>query len=164
MVLQSFAQEWVSWLWSWDGTTPGTKEDDYGVKTATGVKVPIDTWVASLMMNSHFAMNFLNELSKQVPKGVYEGQYSSAVNFRYVSKPDRIAPGLWDVSLLSERIIFDEYNKKQLKPIPFNKTLRIRAVPIVHSPLKENANALEKTLYAMKAKGLEIETILDYNP
>ena len=163
-VIQDFAQKWVSLTWSWDGFSPGTKHKDPGVKAANGSPVPMTAWAASYMMNSDFAVGFLNELSEKIPQGVFNGQYSATVNFRYVSAPRQIKPGIWDVDLISERIIFDEYNRQQLKPIPFNKTLRLSAVPIAYSPLKDNANALTKTLYSMKAQGLEIQTLLDYKP
>ncbi len=162
VVIKNFAMEWTSLMWSWHGKNPGTQNKDVGVKTTTGATVPINSWAASLMMNPNYAELFLDQLSKITPKGVYSGQISGAVKIRYVSPPRLVKPGIWDVDLISERIIFDKHNNQQLKPVPFNKTLRIRAITISHSPLKENANPLEKTLYSMSAAGLEIETVLDY--
>lgn len=164
IVIQTFASDWVSQLWSWDGKVPGTKEDDIGVKTQNGNKVPVNSWVASLAVAPQLAVGFLNELSKTIPNGVYQGQYTAAIDFRYISNPREVAPGIWDINILSDRIVFDKFNKRQLKPKPFNKTLRIRAVPIAEPALKENANVLEQTLYQMKAKGLQIISILDYKP
>ena len=174
IIIQDFAQKWVSLWWTWGGTYPGRKEKDgsasadIGVSVDNGQKVPVNAWAASLMMNPQNASSFLKELSepknKNIPNGYFNGHFSTTVKVRYVSVPRQVKPGIWDVDLISERLIFDKRNRKQLKPIPFNKTLRIRAVTIAHSPLKENSNALERALYAMNASGLELETMFDYKP
>jgi len=177
LVIQDFTQQFVSLLWTWDGKNPSKKpmskkEDqknlDPGIKAENGQKVPISGWAASLMMNPKLANNFLNELSSpqslHIPKGYFSGNFNTTVKVRYVSIPRQLIPGIWEVDVVSDRLIFNKRKNRQLKPIPFNRTLRIKAITISHSPLKEDANPLDRALYAINAKGLEVETILDFKP
>jgi len=173
-VVQNFAQQATSLFWTWDGTYPGRVDergkpvDDKGMKAENGYLVPVNAWAASLMIKPTLATSLLNELSdpqnKKIPPGYFKGNFTTTLKIRYISEPVEVKTGIWDVSLVSDRLVFDRHNNQQMKPIGFNKTLRIRAIPIVHSPLKENADGLDKALYAMNANGLEIIGMFDYKP
>ncbi|MCU0533975.1 MAG: hypothetical protein MUD14_08770 [Hydrococcus sp. Prado102] len=163
-LIKKFTQQWVSLMFSWDGKIPGTDRADPGVKTPNGKKVPINSWGASLMMEPEFAQHFLDELATLVPESVFTGKLKSSVIVRYQSEPKQINKTTWEINLISDRILFDKFSNAQKAVIPFNKTFTIKAVAIPNSPLKENANTLDKTVYKMRTGGLEIVSIVDYEP
>ena len=164
IVIKNFVKQWVTLMYGWSGVVPGTEKQDRGVQTTSGGVVPVNSWLASLMMEPSFADGFLNELSEIVKnQGVMDGWLASTVKFRYISEPRQIAPGLWEVDLIADQILFDNRHNRQRPSISYNKTFRILAIPIPTSPLGEDANVLEKTLFKMQASGLEIQVIDNFN-
>ncbi len=164
-LITEFTKQWLSLMFSWDGTQPGTEQPDPGVKTTKGKRVPINSWAASLMMSTRFREDFLNELSALVPDAIFSRQsrLKSAVMVRYDSPPRQLNPTTWQIDLIADWILFDEAARTQKKAVPFNKTFTVKAVSIPISPLEQNANTLEKTIFKMRSSGLEIVSIVDYN-
>jgi hypothetical protein len=163
-LIKEFTKQWVSLMFSWNSKLPGSDQPDPGVKTANNKKVPVTSWGASLMMDSTFAQGFLEELTHLIPDKVFSGSLQSAASVRYLSEPKPINQNTWEVNVVAERILYDTSTQTQQPIIPFNKTFTIKAVEIPTSPLKDKANTLEKTVYKMRSSGLEIISIVDYNP
>lgn len=162
-LIKTFVQQWISLMFSWEGKQSGTDKPDPGVKTTSGDRVPINSWAASMMMEPEFSEEFLNGLAELIPSEVFSGRLRSAAYVRYISEPRQISSAAWEVDVIATRTIFDETARTQRQIIPFNKTFLIRAVAIPTSPLGENANSYEKTIYKMRSSGLEITAITNYD-
>lgn len=162
-LISNFAQQWLTLMFSWDGKIPGTDQPDPGVKTPNNKVVPINSWAAGLMMDPQFGVTFLDELSNLIPNNVFSGTIQSSIILRYISEPQQITQNNYQINVIADRILFDKETGIK-NPIPFNKTIKIRTTVIPNSPLKQNANFLEQTIYKMRISGLEIYEITDYNP
>lgn len=163
-LIKEFTKQWISLMFSWNGKLPGSDQPDPGLKAGKDHKVPVNSWGASLMMEPTFGQTFLEELADLIPDKVFSGSLQSAANVRYISEPKPIQGNAWEVNVVADRILYEPSTQTQQPIVPFNKTFTIQAVEIPNSPLKENANTLEKTIYKMRTAGLEITSIVDYNP
>lgn len=161
-LVQTFVNQWISLMFSWDGKRTDSEEPDPGVKTTNGGRVPMNAWAASMMMQPEFGEVFLNKWSELIPSKVYSGRYRSAAYVRHLSAPRQIGPATWEVDVIATRTIFDESAQTHKQVIPFNRTFTLKAVAIPQSPLDEQANSLERLIYKMRSSGLEITAIEPY--
>jgi hypothetical protein len=159
-LIQEFAKQWVSLMFSWEFKP----ETDPVVKTTQGDRLPANAWAASLMMEPQFGQAFINQLAKLIPPEIFSGRFQGTAFVRYVSPPRQMSQTTWQVDIIATRTLFDQTSRTQKGVIPFNKTLTIAAVAIPTSPLGDKANSLEQMVYQMRASGLEITEIVDYDP
>jgi hypothetical protein len=160
--IQTFVSSWVNLTWAWEGKIPGTNEPDLGIKVKGNVKVPTTAWMASLMMESEFGKASLVELAKLVPNTLYSGKTRSGVYISHISEPREIKRGVWEIDVISTRVVLEQGIGESREK--FNRTFTVKAVEVPKSPLKENANELEKTVHSLRAAGLEISRIVEFTP
>jgi len=160
--IKKFVSNWVQLTFSWDGKIPGTNDPDSGIKVKGRSKIPTTAWMASLMMESQFGKASLVELAKLVPSSVFEGKTRSTAYISLISKPRQIQKGVWEVDVIATRVLLDQNAGESREP--FNRTITVKAVEIPISPLGESANSVEKTVYSLRAAGLEIARIVEFKP
>jgi hypothetical protein len=158
--ITEFTKKWVSLMFAWEGYQEG-------VKIKGDKLIPANSYAASLMMDTKFREAFNNELLKLIPKGFFsQGNHlKSSVLLRYISKPRAIEnkKSTWKVDIVADWIVFDEASRTQVKLLPFNKTFTIQAAAVPNSALGKDANSLEKLILQMRAAGLEIVLIENYD-
>lgn len=134
-------------------------ELDSGVQTGDK-KITTNTWAAGFALSEDFRVPFLRELSNLTPDSVFNGSTQSALIVRYLSPPKKIKEGEWEVSMVSNLIIFQNGNQVG-KAISFNKSIFVRAIDNI--PLPKNASILQQAPYQARKAGLEIFKIQDLN-
>ncbi|MGK7875419.1 MAG: hypothetical protein AB4426_19600 [Xenococcaceae cyanobacterium] len=161
-IIKNFVGSWLSLTFSWNGKISGTEAPDPGIKLEDGGRVPVNAWAASLAMKAEFGKSFLKELAKLVPSEVFAGRLESAVYVEYYSEPRQTSPTTWEIDVIATRIMLD--TDKGEERINFNKTFTIKAVEVPISTLEDDANKVEKVIEQMRISGLEIQSIVDFDP
>jgi hypothetical protein len=163
-VVRKFVSDWTLLTFNWEGQLAGTTQSDPGIEAGdTKRRVPTNTWFASTMMEPKFATAFLPTLAELVPPEVFSGKLRSITTIQYLSDPRQIAPGKWEVDMLSTRIVIDR-ETGQSDRIAFNRRFTVQTTEIPQSPLGNEASAVEKKIYELQAAGLEITNIVPYDP
>jgi hypothetical protein len=67
------------------------------------------------------------------------------------------------VDLVATRVLIDRTTGKDER-IPFNRTFTLQAVEVPRSPLGADAPLVERKIYEMRAAGLQITRIVEFNP
>lgn len=161
-LIKTFTQQWVSLLFNWNSQPPDEQNSHSTIQTTEGKKVPVNAWVASMMMEPQFGEQFLNSFADLVPSEVYTGRLQSSAYIRYLSEPRQISPTTWEIDFIATRTLFDSSSKTQKPVIAFNKTLTLKAVTLPTSPLEDHANSFEELVYKMRSSGLEITSVVNY--
>lgn len=161
-LIKRFVNEWISLTFNWDGKISGTNQEDPGMKTENNGKVPANAWAAAVMMEPQFGQSFLNQLSEIIPGEIYGGKLTSTAYVRHISEPRQTSPSTWSVDVVATRTFYDHSQRKQTDVIAFNRTFTIAAVAIPRSPLTDDANTVEKTIYKMRTYGLEIRDLTEF--
>jgi hypothetical protein len=78
------------------------------------------------------------------------------------AEPREIKRGVWEIDVIATRVVLEQGIGESREQ--FNRTFTVKAVEIPKSPLKENANELEKTIHSLRAAGLEISRIVEFKP
>ena len=163
-VIQNTVKTWTELTFNWDNKIPGTNETDNGVRVGkAGKRIPTSAYFASLLLEPKFAEAALSEIAELVPSSVFSGQLRSTVIISYLSEPREIRQGEWEVDMVATRLLVDRTSGTDER-IPFNRTLRLKAVEIQNSPLGQNASAFEQKVYEVRSSGLEITRITEFIP
>ncbi|MGL5921310.1 hypothetical protein [Chroococcidiopsis sp.] len=159
-VIVEFSKQWLSLMFGWE-------RSDRGIKNSQNKFVPSNSYAASLTMATKFRDEFLNELAPMVPSQFFDRNNSlkSSILIRYISEPVAVKATVptWKINVVADWLIFDESSGKQIKTKPFNKIFTIQAAAIPNSALGEGANSFEKLVNKMRAAGLEIISIENYD-
>lgn len=160
--VEEFTKEWASWTFSADGKIPGTDEVDPGRETNTGEQVTSNAWVGSFMLDTDFRQEFLDVLAEIMPtEDLISGRLTSSLIPDFIES-QQVSETTWEVTLISSILLIDKATGVQEERIPFNKAVTIEVTTVPSSPLGEDANTLEKVAYKMRARGLKITELLDY--
>ena len=162
-VIRQSVSDWSTLTFNWEGKITGTDQPDPGVKVKGDGKVPTNTWFASVMLEAQFAEASLQEIASLVPAEIFTGQVRSVIIINYLSDPRQIAPGEWEVDLLSTRTLI-ERSTGASERLAFDRTFTLRAVEIPQSPLGNEASVVEQKIYQMRSAGLEITQIVPFTP
>ncbi|NJO50769.1 MAG: hypothetical protein HC840_16460 [Leptolyngbyaceae cyanobacterium RM2_2_4] len=162
-VIQKVVSDWTTLTFNWDEKIPGTNEPDQGVRVGNNKRIPTNAWFASLLLESEFAKASLPKVAELVPPALFSGQIRSTTIVSYLSEPREIRPGEWEVDLVATRVLIDRTTGKDER-IPFNRTFTLQAVEVPRSPLGADAPLVERKIYEMRAAGLQITRIVEFNP
>jgi hypothetical protein len=168
-LIDRLVREWATLTMNWSGKFPNGKPDP-GVDVGEG-KVPSSTWVASFVLSEDFRQGFLRYLAKEiVPPEIFEGRTQTALQIEKISQAKPIKdeqgdeiPGYWHLELVANLMVVDLSNPIG-EPVPFNKTIFLRAVPPPLYPLEAKATEIQKAVYKLRESGLEIFKIEDLQP
>lgn len=165
-VLMTFASRALTLLMSWSGTLPGegqsTKDiEDSGVEIkAEGrqEKVTTPTYQASFALSEDFRKEFLQELAKLTPEGVFSGTTKVIFVPLEIQKPIQIEPGKWKISVVSNLLVFDQSDIAG-RAIPFNKDVFVQAVEVPE--YQPHLSGIALAVQQMRSSGVEIYAIRD---
>ncbi|MEX0271576.1 hypothetical protein AB3R30_20860 [Leptolyngbyaceae cyanobacterium UHCC 1019] len=132
---------------------------DPGVQVGRG-RITTGTWQASFMVAEDFRNPFLQEVAKMTPNGVFSNAAQSVLSFESVSDPKPVKPGIWQVDVVANLLIFDGANP-QGRVIPFNKSVFVQAVEPTSDPLPENSTPIQQAVYQAQQSGLRITEMRD---
>jgi hypothetical protein len=167
-VILEFVRESLSMLMTWQGEFPPEEEGakplpDPGVDirpSGVGGRMTVTTpaYQAAFALSEDFRKEFLQELGKLTPAGVFQGKTEVVFVPIDIGQPILIEPGKWRVKVVANLLVLDRSDILG-KPIPFNKEVFVRAV----SPPEYQANVtgIAKIVQQIRASGLEIYAIRD---
>lgn len=162
-VIRKLVSDWTVLTFNWEGKIAGTDKIDEGIKVDDRRRVPTNTWFASVLLEDDFAQAALKEIAQLVPADVFTGRIRSVTIVNHISEPRQIAPGRWQVDVVSTRILIDRSTGKSER-LPFNRTFTLEAVEIPHSPLGSEAPLVEQKIYETRSAGLQITNIVPFEP
>ncbi|HEY9599905.1 MAG TPA: hypothetical protein V6D33_19765 [Cyanophyceae cyanobacterium] len=165
-VLMTFTSRALTMLMSWSGTLPGEgqstqQQEDTGVEIKVEgrqEKVTTPTYQASFALSEDFRKEFLQELAKLTPEGVFSGTTKVVFVPLEIQKPIQIEPGKWKVSVVSNLLVFDQSDIAG-RAIPFNKDVFLQAVEVPEYQPQLSGIAL--AVQQMRSSGVEIYAIRD---
>ena len=158
-VIRETVARWLQLTFEWDNNIPGTNATDQGHKI-NSTKVTSRAYFASFLLadssQGGFRNEFLEKLGELTPNGVFEGNVKSIVRIYDISEPRQIAPGEWEVDLVSTR-----YIQGQEEEIKFNRTFTLQAVEPASLVLgEEEPSAYRRQIYSLWHSGLMITNIV----
>ncbi len=160
-VIRRTVSDWAVMTFTW-GKPPGsnTAQTDEG-KAIEGKRerIPTNAWEASFLLAPDFRDLFLQQLATEiVPQDVFKGTVAVVLVPQNFSTPEVAGDGRWKLNMVATRIVFDGANPAG-RTISFNRTFYVRAVPPPQNPLGEQAPDLQRIVYSMLERGVQIEEI-----
>lgn len=136
-VILEFVRTSLSTLMTWNGKLPssdgGKPIPDPGVEVRSagglGKRTIVTTpaYQAAFALSEDFRKEFLQELGRLTPSGVFQGTTEVIFVPVEIQKPIQIEPGRWRVRVVANLLILDQ--KEILgTPITFNKEVFVKAV------------------------------------
>ncbi len=162
-VIRSFVEKWSYLSFNWTS-------DDLKVEVDKA-EIPGNVYAATfpLTTNKSFRSQYTKEFAALIDKATLKkGSIQSALNISYISeKPTKIRHGIWEVTIVSTWVGFDASNSREVFTIPFNKKLRLKAVPIGSKPTfqaPEDITGIQTIINQINQYGLQITSIENYDP
>ncbi len=155
--ITEFSQQWYNLMLGWSG-------GETAVKLNGKLTVPANSYAAAQMMDSQLQKVFLQEFNKLVPTSLFteNSQLQSSAKIRYVSEPAVANKDTWTINIVADWILFDSATNTEIKTVTFNKVLTIKAAAIPSKPLAEEGNNLQQLIQSIRAYGLEITNIEEF--
>jgi hypothetical protein len=160
-VIRRTVSDWAVMTFTW-GKPPGSnpaQADEGRAIEGKRERIPISAWEASFLLAPDFRDRFLQQLATEiVPQDVFKGTVAAVLVPQNFSTPEVAGDGRWKVDMVATRIVFDDANPAG-RTIPFNRTFYVRAMPPPQSPLGQQAPDLQRIVYAILERGVQIEEI-----
>ena len=162
-VIKNTIRKWTSLTFDWNGLVLDSQKKDSGYEIGSGKKVTTNAYFASYLIqagSAGFRQEALQLIAAITPAQIFSGEARSKIVIQHISPPREIAIGLWEVDLISTRLIV--YRNGKEEEVNFNKTFTVKAVDIPTLSPDENSSAFEQRVYEIRQAGLEITKIVDY--
>jgi hypothetical protein len=169
-VILEFVKSSLSTLMTWNGKFPSSNSNggklisDPGVEVRSAKEVGKRTVVTTpayqgaFTLSEDFRKEFLQELGKLTPSGVFQGQTEVIFVPIEIQKPIQIETGKWRVRVVANLLVLDQ--KEILgTPITFNKEVFVQAVE--PPEYQTNVTGIALIVQHIRASGLEIYAIRD---
>ncbi len=156
--ITEFTKKWYTLMLGWSG-------GETAVKLNGQLTIPANSYAAAQMMDTQLQKAFLQEFSQLVPSGVFaeDNQIKSSARIRYLSEPVPVTDeDTWTVNVVADWILFDSATNTEIKTVTFNKVLTIKAAAIPSQPVTEESNSLQQLIESIRAYGLEITNIEEF--
>ena len=156
--INEFTKKWYTLMLGWSG-------GEAAVKVNKKLTIPANSYAASQMMDTQLQKVFLQEFNELVPPSVFteDSQLKSSARVRYLSEPALVkGQDTWTVNVVADWVLFDSATNTEIKTITFNKVLTIKAAAIPSKPVTEESNSLQQLIESIRAYGLEITNIEEF--
>ena len=142
-VIKHTVRQWATLTFDWNGRILDTQKIDQGYEIGSGKKITTNAYYGSFLIESGesgFRQEALNLIAEITPSQIFSGEVRSKIVIQHISPPREIATGLWEVDLISTRLLV--------------------YIPRVAS--FSDTSSFEQRVYAIRQSGLEITKIVDY--
>lgn len=160
--IRMFTRNALSMMFTWravtqvsDATGVAQPTVDPGVDIDGNLKVTTKSWQSSFAFSEDFRGPFLAAVAGMTPEDVFANKAQSVFNIESLSEPVLVSEGEWLVDVVANLIIFDQASPRG-RAIPFNKTIRVRAIEPPSDPLASDASPIQQAVYQVRTAGLEI--------
>ncbi len=159
-LIKNYAKQVLSLLFTWNSNISNSESKDPGIRLSNGEKVTTGTWEASFAISEKFRVPFLKGVAKLTPDEIFSGKAQSVLTFEHISNPTTIDRGKWKLSIVANLLIITASHPEGII-LPFNKTIIVEAIEVSTDPLPSETSAIQKAVYQLKEKGLQITEIRD---
>ena len=162
-VIRNTVRKWTSLTFDWNGLILDTQKVDPGYDLGSGKKVTTNAYFGSFLIESGtrgFRQEALQLIAEITPAQIFSGQVRSKIVIQHISPPRELATGLWELDLISTRLLV--FRNGTENEVSFNKTITLKAVDIPTVPPTADSSSFEKRIYGIRQAGLEITKIVDY--
>ena len=155
--ITEFAKKWYALMLGWSGGETAVRLDGK-------ITIPANSYAAAQMMDTELQKVFLAEFSQLVPPDVFtrENRLQSSARVRYLSEPMSVSDDTWAINVVADWILFDSATNTETKTVTFNKVLTIKAAAIPATPVTEETNSLQELIESIRAYGLEIINVEEF--
>lgn len=157
--IKHYVKEVFGLLFTWNQNL-ATGDTRKGVKLSDGSQVTVSSWEASYAISETFRTSFLKAIAELTPNEVFSGKAQSILTFQHISEPTVVDRGKWKLDLVANLLIITSKHPEGII-IPFNKVVIIEAIEVTDDPIPEATSAIQKAVYNVKEKGLQIIEIRD---
>lgn len=161
--IKKFVSEILAGLLTWDVLEFKDNQIDRGISIANQDSEKLLTtsaYESSFALSDTFRIEYQKSLAGLIPQEVFLGQIKSVYSVKYISDPVPLKPGLWEVGVVGNILLFNVESQSQ-KAIPFNRSVQVRSIqPPIQVP-SELRNQFHELVYRTQLKGLEIVDIRD---
>lgn len=157
--IRDFTGQTLSMLLNWSGQTInqyGVIEKDQGIEVGQQSKIPTMAYEAShaFTTDGRLRSQVIERLAKWSDDKYFQGSKEQRLEIKKIMIPQALdKKGHWRVNVIATRVISQA---QSTEPIEFNRTLFIRAVPIISNPIPESSTPEQKAFYKVRQQGLEI--------
>ena len=154
--ITEFTKKWYTLMLGWSGGETAVK--------VNGNTIPANSYAAAQMMDTRLQKAFLPEFSQLIPASVFtqDNQLKSSAKVRYVSEPVPLSEDTWAINVVADWILFDSATNTETKTVTFNKSITIKAAAIPAKSVVEEANSLQQLVESIRAYGLEIINVEEF--
>ncbi|PSB02767.1 hypothetical protein [Merismopedia glauca] len=161
-VLKKSIEIWLKESFEWRNTQTQPGEQD--TRSVGDRKfVSNRAYFASFLLESRLRPPILEEIANITPREAFNGGVLSAVIISDISEPKEIGVGRWEINVIATRVVITK-DRGQEKLFPFNRTFKIKSVPIPRIVPPSNASDFEKKIYEYRSGGAEIFDIIPFVP
>ena len=155
--ITEFTKKWYTLMLGWSG-------GETAVKVNGNLTIPANSYAAAQMMDTRLQKAFLTEFSQLVPSVVFsqDNQLKSSAKVRYVSEPLSLSKDTWAINVVADWILFDSATNTETKTVTFNKNITIKAAAVPAKSITEEANSLQQLIESIRAYGLEIINVEEF--
>ncbi|MDJ0574323.1 MAG: hypothetical protein QNJ65_04055 [Xenococcaceae cyanobacterium MO_234.B1] len=155
--ITEFTKKWYTLMLGWSG-------GETAVKVNGNLTIPANSYAAAQMMDTRLQKAFLTEFSQLIPSSIFaqDNQLKSSAKVRYVSDPMPLNGDTWAINVVADWILFDSATNSETKTVTFNKNITIKAAAIPAKPVVEEANSLQQLIESIRAYGLEIINLEEF--
>lgn len=163
--IRQFVGTTLRQLFDWRCVQPantGQHEVECSVDIGLGAssKLTLNSWQSGFALAENFRQPYLREIAKITPQNIFAsgGTSQAVLLIKHVGEPQKLSPGRWKVSMISNLVIFDNGNNLG-RAISVNKDVFVRSVDT--PPLEPNASPLDTSIYNARKDGMEIYAMQD---
>ena len=161
-VIKGAVRDWLNLTFVWDGLIYDTQKVDPGYTLENNNKITTNAYFGSFLLASNFRKEVLTFVSELIPQQVFTGQTRSTILVQYISPPRQVKNNTWEVDVIATRVVATLGGGDQ--EMPFNKTLTLRTTDQSKSiSTKTGSSEFQQRISQIRASGLEITQIVDYN-
>ena len=155
--ITEFTKKWYTLMLGWSG-------GETAVKVNGNLTIPANSYAAAQMMDTRLQKAFLTEFSQLIPSSVFaqDNQLKSSAKVRYVSEPVPLSEDTWAINVVADWILFDSATNSETKTVTFNKNITIKAAAIPAQPVTKETNSLQQLIESIRAYGLEIINLEEF--
>lgn len=162
-VIKNVIRKWASLTFDWNGLILDTQKVDPGYDLGSGKKVTTNAYFGSFLIQAGktgFRQEALQLIAAITPAQIFSGQARSKIVIQYISPPRELATGIWEVDLISTRLVV--YRNGNEEEVNFNKTFTLKAVDVPSKPAETDNSTFAQRVHEIRQAGLEITKIIDY--
>ncbi len=164
-VIKETTRTFLTMLWQWDNTLPGSDEEDPGFQFSLDNQqytIPSTVYWASQLIEGSKSTALLSEIVQQIPQSIFETGESD-LHVQFLSTPRKVGQDLYEIDVIATHClrIQGQLDKKTI----LKKTFVWQAVlPYLPLTQEETTSPMRRLLMNLQQSGLLLVEAKPFNP